>query len=114
MLKERLPVPVRRLSNDGAEMLDDVYEEGFGEAVGAYESHAMSLAGTVEVDVLVEAFDTADKGRVGDGFGSEVEFFDRGVDGFFSHLAICRPFPAGDGEETRRGGCSEMIADETF
>ena len=82
-----------------AEVLDQVDEEGFGEAVGADEADLVRLAAAVEGRAVVDELGAADAWGVEQGGGGEVVELEGGVDGFFSHLPVGGPFTAGDGEE---------------
>ena len=104
------------LGDDGldAEVLDQVDEERFGEAVGAHQADRVRLAGPVQAGLVLghfrarDAWDGGERGRVQGEAGEGV------VDGFFRHLAVGRPFPACAGEKARRGGRDQVVAHQGF
>jgi hypothetical protein len=97
-----------------AVVLDEVDEEGVGEAVSTDELELGSRAGAVELDVLHEALNTADKRRVRDTLGLETEVGNSFVDSLLGHLAVGSPLATRDCEKTGFGDGSEMVADKAL
>jgi hypothetical protein len=97
-----------------AVVLYEVDEESLGEAVSAEKADVLRLAGTVEVDVLVDTLYTADERRAWSSVCLEIEFLDRFVDGLLGHLPVGGPFASRDCDETGIRGGDEVITNKSF